>query len=225
VSDCLVNIELEDGGTFKVQRNTLCRASDYFRKALTGNFLETESKVLRLPGCSIDTFELILYWLCYSSLPNFAEDIITTHQQSTHFELCKLAFPLQTRLAKLWIQCDMLLMPALQNEATRRLEPLLLEYLVSHDAAYLACHATESSSPLRRLLVTVFIHKNFRAGHCLGYDSCLQYLDKFRDVPGLLPAVVLAIKPCPLPECLQIMCNVESHFQLNINDSLVSECD
>ncbi|KAF7188122.1 hypothetical protein HII31_10544 [Pseudocercospora fuligena] len=49
--------------TFKVSETLLCQSSDYFVKAVQGAFKEASTATLTLPGASLDTIQLFIYWL------------------------------------------------------------------------------------------------------------------------------------------------------------------
>lgn len=83
----LVNITLEDGGTFWVQEVLLCNLSSYFSAALKGSFKERRTKTLVLPGCTTTTFKHLLFWIInrkIAVLPVSPDDTSDAQVQLVH---------------------------------------------------------------------------------------------------------------------------------------------
>lgn len=150
-SDTLIDIVLEDGGHFTVQRALLCGASEYFRSALLGEFTEAKDKKLRLPGCSSVIFELLLYWICKNALP-----------KSTHPGCCKgdeavSCGDRQATLVRLWHTAGMYLMPGLQNAIMRYLFEILDWCWVHPLAMEIAFEMGSGDCPMRSMLLDRFL--------------------------------------------------------------------
>ncbi|KAI7358140.1 hypothetical protein KC343_g1455 [Hortaea werneckii] len=68
--DTLVTILLTDDGTkYTLSKKIVCSISDYFAKALDGDFREAHERTLKLPDCSEETFDAVLWFHMNSSLP------------------------------------------------------------------------------------------------------------------------------------------------------------
>ncbi|KAI7180121.1 hypothetical protein KC343_g12843 [Hortaea werneckii] len=68
--DTLVTILLTDNGTkYTLSKKIVCSISDYFAKALDGDFREAHERTLKLPDCSEETFDAVLWFHLNSSLP------------------------------------------------------------------------------------------------------------------------------------------------------------
>jgi hypothetical protein len=219
VSDCLIKIELEDGGRFDVQRAMLCTASEYFRKAVGGSFAEADTKTLRLPGCTTASFELILYWLCHSSLPETLYEV----KQVATTERVGVAHAAQAKLVDLWIQCDMLLLPGLQNEAAGKLQELTLECELGAEATRTAFVNTSMQSPLRRLLIASFIHEQlpYPQGEKLEDDH--GALTELGSIPGFLAALLKTLCSCRNALCQGRACADNDHTEPDIDEFMVPE--
>lgn len=139
-----VNVKLEDGGKFWIQEALLCNASEYFRKALNGDFREGHTKTLRLPGCSTQTFQHMLYWI--------------VNREIEGLEWVEEEVPLaHLALIRLWVAAEMYLMPKMRNDAMIRLMGFLRSDSLSGDAISAAFELTYEGSLLRELLLVEFI--------------------------------------------------------------------
>ncbi|KJX98412.1 hypothetical protein TI39_contig412g00011 [Zymoseptoria brevis] len=197
VDDELISIELDDGGSFKVQRATLCETSQYFTNALRGGFAESRSKELRIPGCTTDSFKLILYYLCYADLPDLISDLDIDEGEEEEDEntpSAPKASSLPTILINSWVTCDMLLMVHLQNFAMQKFRGILKVARISVAATSLAFATLPPESPIRRAILRQASRDFFRESR--GYQS-RQDLDAFGQIPGFLPDFLAATRLCP----------------------------
>ncbi|KJX98410.1 hypothetical protein TI39_contig412g00013 [Zymoseptoria brevis] len=207
IADDLVSVELQDGGTFTVQKALLSGASEYFRKALDGRFLESHNRTLHLPGCSTASFELILYWLVKLRLPEFSDELedqcvnMDSYEESVGPEARATA----VEMVNLWLCCDMLLMPALQNESARRLTDLLCIFGNSPEAMRLAFAGTPPGSALRRLLED---HGE---------------LEKVGSIPEFLATLFRTLSSCPMEGCDVVLCIEDGHRIPDSADFMVPE--
>ncbi|SMR59576.1 unnamed protein product [Zymoseptoria tritici ST99CH_3D1] len=177
VDDALISIELEDGGRFTVQRATLCQSSEYFRKALRGDFQEASNNKLKIPGCTSESFRLILYWICNSNLPDWTTALKQNKMDAHSRQLC---------LAKLWLTSDMLLMVRLQNETMRKLRSITNIYTISHEAMSCAFDSAPHDSPILQVLLQDASRDFFSATGT--YTS--EEMDAFGSIPGFLQAFI-----------------------------------
>jgi hypothetical protein len=128
-----------------VQKGLLCNASDYFVKALEGQFEEGLEQTLTLPGCDEDTFKLFLYWLCNHNLP---EPFACTRTDSEEHKANT-----QDALVRLWCLSDMVLIPGLQNETIKVLLACLERTRVSLKAVKTTCELTTEGSHLHKAIM------------------------------------------------------------------------
>lgn len=218
-----MSVELQDGGTFTVQKALLSGASEYFHKALDGRFLESHNRTLHLPGCSTASFELILYWLVNLRLPDFSDeleeqcDVIHSYEESVGPEARATAVD----MVNLWICCDMLLMPALQNESARRLIDILCVFSSAPEATRIAFAETAPESILRRLLVACFMQTALPWGGVLQEDH--GEFKEMGGIPGFLAALVKALSSCPVKGCSVAICKEQDHREPNGEDFMVPE--
>lgn len=103
----MVSIIIPSGKKFALHIDALADKCGYFRAALTGNFRETDTKVLNLPDVSDNTFGFFLKWIYSGNLkPEYDPKRCNMHNEST------LTVP---DLLDLWFFADYLRAPALQN--------------------------------------------------------------------------------------------------------------
>jgi hypothetical protein len=110
--------------TFLVHRVQLLEASDYFARALNGRFRESRDQALTLPGCSVETCQLFLYWLAKSALPDFKVACVAAREEDEQ-SAQQASNEAQLGLVRLWYFGEAYLMPALQNAAMRALLKIL----------------------------------------------------------------------------------------------------
>jgi hypothetical protein len=211
IDDSLVSIELEDGGNFKLQKAILCKTSDYFRKALCGEFQESSTKKLRISGCTTNAFQLIIYWICNGNLPSLAEDM---EKEPTYDLRSVMAASLQLRLTQLWLAGDMLLMTEMQNYAMTQLRSLILEYPLSPDALGLAFETVPPESPLCRALIHQAGQDFLRYPHTYSSDDFAA----FGRIPGFFAAFISSLRTCGTkPDSATCAKKHNEHVRLNID--------
>ncbi|KAF2160717.1 hypothetical protein M409DRAFT_28854 [Zasmidium cellare ATCC 36951] len=179
----LVNIKLEDGGTFWVQKPILCSLSSYFRAALQGDFEESRTKTLNLPGCTTNTFKHLLFWMTNRKIA-----IMDVSPDDTS--------DAQVQLAHLWAAGEMYLLPKLQNDATDR---LLHVFKLSRARAVgisAAFELTSEGSKLRELfLFQLALDSELKADGSSWYTS--EEMDLIGAIPGFTKAYVELSVHCP----------------------------
>lgn len=153
-----MTITLEDGGTYMVQKALLCKTSRYFEAALEeGKFKEGQEKKLKLPGCSTKAFELLLYWICESSLPDPFEDIGEDPLPSgTARDGSSDAAQLQ--LVQLWAVADRLLLLKLQNDIVRQLLRIFEEFSIATATVQTAFEENPAESAIAKFILQQFAH-------------------------------------------------------------------
>lgn len=109
----LVEITIPSGKTFTLHIDVLVEKCDYFRAALTGNFVETTTKQLKLPDVSDNTFAFFLKWVYAGNLkPEHDPNRCNVHNESS------LTVP---GFLDLWFFADYVRAPALQNHVVTNL--------------------------------------------------------------------------------------------------------
>lgn len=170
----------DDGPVFKVQKQLLLDASDYFEKVLSGGFQEASQRRIRLPGTDLETTKLLVWWLCRKSLPSFGDDIEAMYAQGMHATYADVEARLMP-LVKLWVLGDQLIMPGLQNDVMKGLLEVLHHGSMSCDM-FEKCYITASSSPHLRDLIIVEARYEYFSHGTIG-DSDLDVLGK---IPGFM---------------------------------------
>lgn len=169
--DEIITVTLVDGGhTFVVSKALLCNSSDYFKKALDGNFKEAKTRTLRLPGCQRQTFEFFLFYLANKTLPDSLNLLGGTD------EIC-------ISLGKLWNFGDFLIIPAFQNLAMRR----ILETLKQSSAVRFVRFAYENTadvSPLRRVAIDEMV-ADFAFRNMDDDEEVFEEMDRLGAIPRL----------------------------------------
>ena len=144
----IIAVKLEDvEETFLVQKAVLTSASSYFIAALEGEFKESTESTLKLPGCTKETFELFLFWICHRELPGLWEWLDKGDSAAKTYQ--QTAGRAQTAFVRLWCFADAYLMPKLQNAAMILLLECLENSRTNAGAAKLALELTSSGSPVR----------------------------------------------------------------------------
>lgn len=197
--DELVSITL-DGSTnqFSISKALLCRASEYFRKALNGEFKESSTRTLRLPGCDEPTLRLLVFYMERQALPDFlyevygyrAEDEEDREVGHGKFEENEYgAHPeVQTSLVRLWLLGEAYLMPKLQNQTMCRLLDFFKSDDIAAETVKLVFEETAQDSLLREVCVRQ------AAADCNFMPD--EELDKLSSVPGLFGRVTKSLHFC-----------------------------
>ena len=127
----------------------LYNASEYFVKALA-NFKEGNERLLRLPGCDLDVFQVFCHWLINKTLPAFAGEITATHTSSGQETL---AAQFTVLLSKVWVFADACLIRGFQNEAMHALLQVMKASCFGADYVHDALLVAPQDSLLRQALV------------------------------------------------------------------------
>lgn len=183
-ADKLITIALEDGGVFTVQKALLLQTSDYFKAALNSNFVEGMTDVLSIPGCSTDTFKLLLVWMCRQKLPDFKD---------LNYDNMIVMVPALTRL---WLIGDMLFIAKLQNEAMRGLTmtvPWMSSAVSYGDSIRFAYESTTNPSMLRRVFFSAVVKINQE----WGLDA--QETNMLAEIPGFFHDFTRLVTRCKVP--------------------------
>lgn len=194
-NDELIAITLEDCPRhFSVSKALLYNASDYFRKALDSGFMESSKRILRLPGCDEQTFNLFLYYTTKNALPDFktlCADVCKSNPgwDGAHARRSEL----QCALVRLWTFGDAYLIPKLQNLAMKELINLLDICTVSSEAVNLAFETAAMDSPSRRVFVKECVQD---------YEELsVQDMDMLGALPGFFLRFTEQILRCPGKGC------------------------
>ena len=104
--------------TFKVQKALLCSASEYFVKALNGNFSEASDRRLRLPGASEDGVQTLIYWLAKRTLPDFLAEIRSAPRvEARHAAVIES----HRILAEAWMLADQVMMSDMRSDVMKKI--------------------------------------------------------------------------------------------------------
>lgn len=198
VKDDMITIELEDGGSFTVQKALLSIASDYFDRAVNGRFMESSTKTLKLKEWTTESFQLFLHWICRRSLPDFFSELdklpSDTPEQDTSGDAVRDAATIQ--LIQLWVNADMCLMPALQNAAMEELLKVLSISTAAISTIRLVYEKTSSDSPMRALFLNEFAYCHLVLGHNSfgGPYYSPEDLEEIASIPGLFAEFMTCLK-------------------------------
>lgn len=123
--DSLITI-VPDGSTktFSVSKAILCDTSEFFVKALNGDFKEAHKSTLRFPGFGVETVEWFLFWAHKRHLPDFETQILGSDKGDEN----SARDAAQTTLISIWVFADAHLVPKLQNEAMSQLVYLTADW-------------------------------------------------------------------------------------------------
>lgn len=166
----LVSIQVDDGTAFWVQEAFLNSSSDYFRKALTGEFEESHTKTLHLPECGTETFKHLLFWMVNRDIEVPKWDENDSSQA-------------QIQLAHLWAAGQMYLMPNLQNRVMECLWTVFEDSNTSVDAVCAAFDVTSEGSKLRKLFIMELVRDRI-----YDHEQSDEELDRLGALPGFFKA-------------------------------------
>ncbi|KAI7285379.1 hypothetical protein KC345_g1704 [Hortaea werneckii] len=130
-------ILVEDGTKYTLPKRMACDISDYFVKALEGDFREAHERTLKLPDCTAETFDVLLYFHMYQRLP----DDVGSEAQA------------QLLLVNLWLFGDTYLLPGLKSQALTAASKTLDYQCPSPDVLAKILISGSEDSPLRALFV------------------------------------------------------------------------
>ncbi|KAF7187084.1 hypothetical protein HII31_11693 [Pseudocercospora fuligena] len=178
----MIEIALEDGGNFSVQKAILRNASAYFEKALESHFKEGKDKRLRLPGCTTATFQIFLYWLCKAKLPDFDSYFrsVLASTKSNEAECDDV----QVQLVRLWAMADLWILPELQNAATRALNIVLEVRCIAPAALKTALELLPSDALICKALLRDFAYSWDPDMNTLG----MKGIEELGQTPGFFTA-------------------------------------
>jgi hypothetical protein len=159
----VVAIKLENTEpTYFLQKAQLIGVSSYFSAALEGTFKESIERVLKLPGCEKDAFELLLYWLCHRELPDLVDYTFDGNSPDSEEEVSEeepertRAAQVQVALVRLWCFADAILTPQLQNVAMKSLLNCFEQARVTVEGLRTTFSLTSYDSLLRKAMLDEF---------------------------------------------------------------------
>lgn len=181
-ADSLISI-VPDGNekAFTVSKHILCQTSDYFVKALDGNFKEANEKVLRLPGWNSDVVELFISWAYKPFLPDYRYLCEPTLENRTTLETSDT----QKLLMRLWTFADAHLIPKLQDAAITKLVDVAAANAVDSEVVRFGYSTSAKGSKLRK-----FIIDQARYDYFVAEPPALLTAEKLASlaaIPGFLP--------------------------------------
>ncbi|KAK5164538.1 uncharacterized protein LTR77_009744 [Saxophila tyrrhenica] len=192
-----IAVHLSDTETILyVQKAVLCRVSEWFVKALTGNFAEGHTKTLHLLDCDKDTFALFLYWVCHKGLPldmdvedeHYTVETLPDGQERQWTESAS-----QRRLINLWCFGDKYLIPHLQNQAMESLIMTFQYRAAAVDAVQLAWENTTETSKLREVIVDSMVGSYQEVNDNEYKQHEIDYLEQIPGVMRVLAAALSAL--------------------------------
>ncbi|KAI6841413.1 hypothetical protein KC327_g4117 [Hortaea werneckii] len=102
-------ILVQDGTKYTLPKQMVCAISQYFARALEGDFKEADERTLKLPDCRAETFDVVLFFHMYQRLPSD----IKSEPRPQHL------------LVSLWLFGDIYLIPHLKTEALKAASEIL----------------------------------------------------------------------------------------------------
>lgn len=156
-----------------MSRALLCHTSEYFKKALRGDWLEAKASQVAVNDCDPEVLELFLYFLAEKALPDQRSPWYRAHGLYYQFALCDL-----------WIFADIRVAPTLQNRITRDLLSVLGSCIGPHivqllEVAYHHNPNSLLSKVLRDQLLTFIVEYDYLKG-----DSLHQGLMAIESIEG-----------------------------------------
>lgn len=169
----------------------LSNTSEYFAKALSNGFKETEKRELALPESTLQSVQLFIYWLCKQEVPSAAKDIETLPQDSQDRK--DFVTKQQETLVRLWCFAERFMIHKLQNAAIKRMLELLRTNYIRAEILDLAFRLTSTGSMLRVVTLRSFMHHRTpelspKAFAGLKYEK--SDIDHLEETPGLMPQLL-----------------------------------
>ncbi|PSN64734.1 hypothetical protein BS50DRAFT_529203 [Corynespora cassiicola Philippines] len=148
----------DDQSEFFVHQGIICDRSEFFRRALNGNWAESTDRVVRLPEDNPSIFSLYHGFLYTKSLPILPERISNDEKESEaiaeqYLALCEL-YVLAEKLVDSMFKADVL--DALKNRSTRPASNGAC-YYPNMDCVRVIYDGTRSKSKARSLLVSIYV--------------------------------------------------------------------
>lgn len=181
--DVFVTIEAEEGGqAFKISKAALLSTSDYFRKALNGNFAEASTGQIRLRGTDPDAVKLLAFWVYRQTIPNFAAEHsrlapspIPEHKSENFTKYCM-------PLIGIRVLADMLVLPKLQNIAMSQIVSTVYASHLSPKVLYEGYSRSPRNSKLSQLLIKQARYEYFGGGDrkCITSND----IEELAKIPG-----------------------------------------
>ena len=169
--DVLIALEIDDESaesgkrTFMCPKSQLCDASAYFDRALNGEFKEASEGCLQLPGASVESVKLLLYYITQDEMPPIAREIareVAKESGTTQEAFKERIVEYHKMLAEVWMLGEQVMMPEMQNEAMREILELMKQ---SSTPAAAVAHGFELGSTLK-------------LGHVYAVEARYQYLQE-----------------------------------------------
>lgn len=141
----------EEQASFYVYRNVICNSSPFFKAALSGTFKEADESKVVLPEDDPEVFEQFLQWI-YTKAYN-----LSPLANASSENVCKQSW----QYIRLYVFADKTQVEPLKDHILRHLFKLHQRYSkdrsVSYECVEFAYDHTPPESPLRTLLVAMFI--------------------------------------------------------------------
>ena len=208
----MVAIKLDNSEeTYFLQKAQLIGVSSYFSAALEGTFKESTERVMKLPGCEKDAFELFLYSLCYRKLPNLADYIDHKDDDAV---IDSRASQVQVALVQLWCFADAILTPDLQNIVMKSLLQFFAVTRITTEGLRVAFSLTSKDSLLRKAMLDEFLsdyaaEKRFPSSSNLYTE---EEKDSFARIPGLMSELASGLMSCGWRELKGALINDQSVY-------------
>jgi hypothetical protein len=127
--------------------------------------------------------------MCNSELPDLTAVL---DKEFGKIRLKEISHRFQKTLTQLWLTCDMLMLPVLQNHAMKKLRSVLRYSTVDVETTALAFESVSSESPLRRALLQQ-VSRDFLKQES---EYTAQDIDAFKMIAGFWPALFGSLKVC-----------------------------
>lgn len=183
--DEIIIIALEGHhGTFSVSKALLCASSDYFKKALNGNFVEAATRTLKLPGCNAETFRWLLHFIVHKNLPRME---VTDKAQFATLD-ARLWHRMKNDMVRAWVFADYISMPDFGDEAMDRLLCMIDETYIHVATVELIYEFAPAGSALRKMAVKETVWTEIS----VGYDR--KDMERLAQLPDFLHDFTYTLK-------------------------------
>ncbi|KAF2122087.1 hypothetical protein BDV96DRAFT_640152 [Lophiotrema nucula] len=162
--------------SFYVHQDLICASSEFFERALNGDWQEAEDKCVKLPDDEPKVFENYINWLYTGKIPIKCTTIPKGSRMSREVE------NEYTALCELFVFCEKLQDTKGKNASTKALYQGCLEertgtlYFPLSPAINVVYNGTPCTSPLRALLRDGFVNRSAPHWFKDGDDYCKEFL-------------------------------------------------
>ncbi|KAH7363881.1 hypothetical protein BKA65DRAFT_472250 [Rhexocercosporidium sp. MPI-PUGE-AT-0058] len=157
---------------FVVHKDFACHYAPVLEAAFNGKFIEGHTQVYKFQDTGEEAVRLLVHWLYTQKLDTIVLNDL--HKQGGSENHSKHLNSQSRAMVELWVLCERLLIPRLQNEIITEIERVRKHtQVISISNLKYVYENTPSDSPLRR------VHVDYCVAHCISSISYSKYPDRY----------------------------------------------